>query len=287
MKKRALVAGSTGGIGGEMARLLCERGWSLVLLNRNQAKGKEQARSLANDYPNVDVVSVSADFMDLDTVRDACARLAADGLKIDALLSVSGLLTAEKNTSKQGFESHYAVNTLATYELIRHSVPLLTRPKSEAAAVVLTMSSSTIHRVKRLDLDDLANPEKVGGLAGAYARSKLALTIMGAAWADELRAHNILIRSVDPGPTMTPMIERGDGIPFVIKLLSPLLFKKAGVQAEKALNPLSPDAFLGRTGTFYAEGKEKKPPELVMNKDLQARLMIKLEQDAGPSGSLG
>ena len=285
MKQRALVAGSTGGIGGEIARILCERGWSLVLLNRNEGKGIEQAQLLTNQYPDVDVVPVQADFMDLDTVRAACASLAEEDLKLDALLSISGLLTATKTMSRQGFESHYAVNTLATYDLIRHSIPLLTRDQNEPPAVVLTMSSSTLHRVRNLDLDILANPDKIGGLAGAYARSKLALTVMGAAWADELKAQNILIRSVDPGPTMTPMIERGDGIPFIIKLLSPLLFKDASQQAEKALNPLSPDAFGGRTGTFFAEGQEKNPPKPVMDRDLQSRLMKKLEQDAGPSSS--
>lgn len=287
MKQRALIAGSTGGIGGEIAQILCERGWSLVLLNRNESKGIAQAHSLTSQYPDVDVVPVQADFMDLDTVRAACASLATGEFKLDALLCISGLLTADKTMSRQGFESHYAVNTLATYDLIRHLIPVLTRPQNESPAVVLTMSSSTIHRVKKMDLDVLTNPDKVGGLAGAYARSKLALTVMGAAWADELREQNILIRSVDPGPTMTPMIQRGDGIPFVIKLLSPLLFKKASVQAEKALNPLGPDAFQGHTGTFYAEGQEKKPPKLVMDKDLQSRLMIKLEQDAGPTASLG
>ena len=285
MNKKALVAGSTGGIGGEIAKLLCERGWSLVLLNRNQAKGVEQAQALTNQYPNLDVVPVYADFMDLDAVRAAIASLAENDVKLDALLCVSGLLTDDKIMSKQGFESHYAVNTLATYELIRHSIPLLSRPQSESPAVVITMSSSTIHRVKNLDLDILTNPDTVGGLAGAYARSKLALTVMGSAWADELREQNILIRSVDPGPTMTPMIERGDGIPFIIKLLSPLLFKKASAQAEKALNPLSPEAFQGRTGTFYAEGKEKKPPKLVMDQSLQAQLMKKLALDAQPATS--
>ena len=287
MKQRALIAGSTGGIGGEIARILCERGWSLVLMNRNLSKGIEQAHSLTSQYPDADLVPIEADFMDLDTVRAACASLTSKDLKFDALLCISGLLTADKKMSRQGFESHYAVNTLATYDLIRHSIPLLTRPQNEPPAVVLTMSSSTIHRVKKIDLDVLTAPDKVGGLAGAYARSKLALTVMGAAWSEELKQQNILIRSVDPGPTMTPMIERGDGIPFVIKLLSPLLFKNASKQAEKALIPLSPDAFQGGTGTFYAEGQQKKPPKLVMDKDLQSSMMIKLEQDAGPPASLG
>lgn len=279
MTQRAMVTGSTGGIGGEIAEQLCERGWSLVLVNRDLSKGQAQGELLKSRYPGVEILSLQADFMDLESVRRVCVEVAEMGLKLDALLSITGLLTADKMMSKQGFESHYAVNTLATYDLIRHAIPLLARPQSEPAAVVITMSSSTIHRVKQLDLDNLTNPDKVGGLAGAYARSKLALTVMGAAWSDELLKQNILIRSVDPGPTMTPMIQRGDGIPLLVRWLSPLLFKKASVQADKVLNALSPDAFHGHTGTFYADGKEKKPPASVLDSDLQSRLMQKLESD--------
>lgn len=283
MTKRALITGSTGGIGVEIAKLLCDRGWSLILMNRNEVKSNEQAKLLTQHYADLEIVSVQADFMDLESIRSACASLVKQNLKIDALLSISGLLTADRTMSTQGFESHYAVNTLATFDLIRHAIPLLTRSQSEPAAVVITMSSSTIHRVKTLDLDILSNPDKIGGLSGAYARSKLALTVMGAAWADELIKHNILIRSVDPGPTMTPMIKRGDGIPVIIKWLSPFLFKSASAQAEKVLKALQPDAFQGRTGSFYAEGKEKKPPKPVSDPNLRSRLMDKLERDAGAS----
>ncbi len=278
--QRALITGSTGGIGREVAALLCARGWSLILVNRDEAKSVAQASDLAAQFPDVELQPLQADFMDLLSVRALCQKLVSDKVRLDALLSISGVLTSERRLSAQGFESHYAVNTLATYDLIRHAIPLLRRPEGEPAAMVVTMSSSTINRVKRVELDTIADPKEIGGLMGAYAHSKVALTAMGSAWAATLKKDNILIRSVDPGATMTPMIERGDGMPAPIRWMAPLLFAKPRTQAEKLLQTLSPMAFHGDSGGFYAQGRAKKPPALVLDRQFQERVMEKLERDS-------
>ncbi|MEM6474352.1 MAG: SDR family NAD(P)-dependent oxidoreductase, partial [Planctomycetota bacterium] len=46
MKKTAVVTGSTGGIGTEIAKLLADGGWNLALVNRSATKSEEQAAEL-------------------------------------------------------------------------------------------------------------------------------------------------------------------------------------------------------------------------------------------------
>ncbi|MEM9047120.1 MAG: SDR family NAD(P)-dependent oxidoreductase [Pseudomonadota bacterium] len=275
----AVITGSTGGIGGEITTLLAERGFSLTLLNRAPQKAAAQQEALKAGHGGLTVRTVTTDLMDLDSISAAAADLAADGTPIDVLYQISGVLTSEKKLSKQGFESHYAVNVLAPYALTKALLPLLKRDKDAAPSMIVTMSSSIVSSAKALDIEALPNPAKIGGLFGAYAASKTALTTMGAALAESLRADGVMIRSIDPGATRTPMTKSGDGMPTLVRWLSPILFAKADKQALKVVNAADPTAFAGRSGNFVSNGKEKALPKPAKDKAVQKALIARLEAD--------
>ena len=65
--------------------------------------------------------------------------------------------------------------------------------------MIANFSSSAISPLKALALDDLKNPETVGGLMSTYAQTKLAVTTLAPALADGLKEQNIPIRAIDPG----------------------------------------------------------------------------------------
>ncbi|MEO0700038.1 MAG: SDR family NAD(P)-dependent oxidoreductase, partial [Pseudomonadota bacterium] len=157
---------------------------------------------------------------------------------------------------------------------------LLKRVSSAARSMVVTMSSSAITAVKSLDVDALPDPAAINGLMGAYAASKMALTVMGTAMAEELRVDNILIRSIDPGATMTPMIKKGDGMPSVLRWVAPLIFAPAAKQAAKIVGAADPAALRGRTGIYVAGGKEKSPPKLVADPSVQRQVLSRLSADS-------
>lgn len=275
-----VITGSTGGIGEEIATLLASFGCNLILVNRSAEKADGQKRALAAAYPNVAITTVRCDLMDVENIKKAAAEVLDTNSRIDALYNIAGVLTSHRVNSAQGHESHYAINVLANYVMIQALRPAMTRAAGETPTMIVTMSSSAINRVRGLDVDRLPNPEKVEGLFGAYAQSKAALTVMGAAMADDLKQDHILIRSIDPGPTITKMTRSGDGMPGFVRFLAPLLFKKPGTQAAKIVSAADPAACDGRTGIFVAGGKEKAPPKLIANEAVQAELMHALSRDA-------
>ena len=55
--KVAVVTGSYSGIGRELSRMLVAKGFDLVMINRNKAKGNEFVESLLREYPNCSVDS--------------------------------------------------------------------------------------------------------------------------------------------------------------------------------------------------------------------------------------
>ncbi|MEL7043505.1 MAG: SDR family NAD(P)-dependent oxidoreductase [Pseudomonadota bacterium] len=274
LKNWTVITGSTGGIGAELARQLAARGDALILLNRSASKARAQREELLGEYPGLTLELVDADLMNLTEIRAAIEKINELPGRIDALYNVSGLLTANKVLSVQGYESHFAVNTLAPYLLIHGLRNKMARPESDEPAMVVNFSSSAINGVKALELDNLADPDEVGGLFTTYAQTKLALTALAPALADDLEKQNILIRAIDPGATKSPMTTEGNsGMPKFLAWIAPLVFAPADKQVAKVVASAQPAAHEGRTGVYIANRKVKPLPVPAADAHQQQRLL--------------
>jgi short-subunit dehydrogenase len=89
----------------------------------------------------------------------------------------------------------------------------------------------------------------------------------------ELESEGILILSVDPGPTQSHMVAAGDGIPWIIRILRPLLFKPASSQTAKLLSGVMKAREQGATGIYISEGKVKPEHPLALDPVIQAEVM--------------
>ncbi|MEY8833621.1 SDR family NAD(P)-dependent oxidoreductase [Phaeobacter italicus] len=257
-----VITGSTGGIGSEIAKIHAARGNSLILINRSQTRSEAQRSELLSAYPDLNVELIIADLMNTDEVTTAIHKINALPGRVDALYNNSGVLTSEKVLSAQGYESQFAVNVLAPYQLTLGLKDKMARQSGESAGMVVLFSSSAINSQKTLNLNELANPGTVGGLMSTYAQTKLAVTALAPALSDGLSANNILIRAVDPGATKTAMTTTGNsGMPKLLQWLAPLLFRPADKQAAKVVDAADPAAFGGRTGLYVANRKEKRLPK--------------------------
>lgn len=272
-----VITGSTGGIGSEIARILATRGDHLVLVNRSPEKAEHQRSELLTNHPAVRIELFTADFMDTDQIAQATDQIRALPGRIDTLYNTAGVLTTKKILSAQGHESHFAVNVLASYLMIKGLRPKLARPTNARPAVVVNFSSSAIKQKKVLELGKLANPDEVTGLMGTYATSKLAATTMSVALAEALAVDNILIRAIDPGPTKTPMTTGNAAMPKPLQWLAPFLFSPAEQQAKKVIDSAEPSAFESRSGILIANGREKKLPQPANDTKAQENLISLLE----------
>ncbi|MEM8498116.1 MAG: SDR family NAD(P)-dependent oxidoreductase [Pseudomonadota bacterium] len=278
-----VLTGSTGGIGQEIANILAARGNNLILVNRSKPKADIQSAELQAAFPACHVELVTANFMDRQDIAAAIEYICALPGRIEALHNNAGVLTSEYLTSEEGFESHFAVNTLAPYQLTLGLREKMVGAATEQPAMVVNFSSSAIHQQKSLDLDALAKPEEVTGLMGTYAQSKLAVTGVSVALASELRPHNILIRAIDPGATKTDMTTANAGMPKFLQWLAPIFFSPADKQAGKLVEGADPAAFAAKSGILVANVKEKKLPMAIDDASVQRDLIALLDRclDAG------
>lgn len=256
-----VLTGSTRGIGSEIAKLLAARGDPMILVNRSEEAAFAQRSSLIEQNPGAVIELITADLMDISRIAEAAAKIGDLPGRVDALYNNAGVLTGKKILSAQGLESQFAVNTLAPYQLIQALRAKMARPAGASPAMIVLFSSSAINSPKTLDVNTLAQPDTVGGLLSTYAQTKLAVTALAPALAEDLKSDNILIRAIDPGATKTDMTTGGSsGMPKLLAWVAPLLFSPADKQAAKLVASADPEAFDGRSGIYVANRKEKALP---------------------------
>lgn len=180
-----LITGAGSGIGAALARRLLDRGDQVVVLARDAGRAKEITSSLPG---------ASALVGDLSTPGRLSWALSKQPLpeRIDSLIHVAGVvdLGPVADLSATLWERQLAVNLVGPAELTRLLLPLL---RVSHARIVFVNSGAGLH-----------------AHAGwsAYAASKHGLKAL----ADSLRAeeaeHGVLVTSIYPGRTATPMQER-------------------------------------------------------------------------------
>lgn len=186
--RRFVVTGASGGIGLETAKVLADRGASVLLAVRSLERGRAAAERMAGDV-EVGLLDVA----DRSSVRAFAAGLGS----VDVLVNNAGALALPFGTSPDGVELHLATNHLGHFALANLLLPRLT----DRVVVV----GSPAHRHGDLDLDDLSWTRRRYRPYRAYADSKLANLLFMAELQRRLTAAGSTLRvtGAHPGSTAT------------------------------------------------------------------------------------
>jgi short-subunit dehydrogenase len=85
----ALVTGGTSGIGYELAKLLAQDGYNLILVARNDAELQNVSNELQDQY-NVQVVTIAKDLFEVDNAFDLHNEVVAMNLNVEILINDAG-----------------------------------------------------------------------------------------------------------------------------------------------------------------------------------------------------
>lgn len=203
----AVVTGAGSGIGRATARLLAERGATVVIQDINPQGLEETAKEVAGIGGKT-----LADVSDIARVED-CRRLveraeAAFG-RIDILVNNAGIGidTVIEDATEASFDRMMAVHVKGSFFCAQAAVPGMKRRRY--GRIVNTSSRWA-----------MAGHEK----ASDYIAAKSAILGLTKAWAKELAPHGITVNAIAPGGVITAMVMQNLG--------------EAGVAAEAALVPL-------------------------------------------------
>ncbi len=198
--KRVLVTGANSGIGKATARGLARLRARVVLLCRDEARGREALEELKRDTGNRALELVRLDVSDLGDVRRVAASLA--GEPVDVLVHNAGVLPDRRVTTADGLELTLATNLVGPFLLTGLLRPALER----AGGRVVHVSSGGMY-TQRLEVDRLfgGGPDPFEGVV-QYARTKRALVVLNELLAERLSGTSVTFSAMHPGWADTPAV---------------------------------------------------------------------------------
>ncbi|XP_072179975.1 dehydrogenase/reductase SDR family member 12-like [Diadema setosum] len=199
--KSFLITGANSGIGKSTALAVAQRGGTVHMVCRNQERGEEARKEIAETTGNEDVHLHIVDMSDSQKVADFAKEFVNSGKQLHVLVNNAGCMVNTRQETAAGYEVNFATNTLGTYILTSQLIPLLQQVEN---ARVITVSSGGMY-TQKLNLNDLQN-KKVSTFEGTavYAGQKRQQVIMTEQWAK--RHPEIKFFSMHPGWADTPAV---------------------------------------------------------------------------------
>ncbi|MDB9251017.1 SDR family NAD(P)-dependent oxidoreductase [Halorubrum ezzemoulense] len=252
---RALVTGSTSGIGRAAALALGRLGADVIVHGRDQEAGAAVVNELG--ALGSDGQFVRADFADPDAVRELAAtvRRTTDGL--DLLINNAGGFFRSGRLTDLGVEYTFHVNHLSPYLLTAELLDHLT-----AGSRIVTTASAA-HQGTSLDLSRVQTLDEYSGM-WAYSHSKLANILFSSELARRLDAadRDVVSNSIHPGAIPGSGFSRflPGPIPRVLEALDglPIVTSVAEGAAEILVPALSPRTAT-ISGRYFSDQRPTQP----------------------------
>jgi NAD(P)-dependent dehydrogenase (short-subunit alcohol dehydrogenase family) len=175
-----LVTGSTAGLGRELARELAQRGATVLVHGRSQARLDETVAELRQVTGSDRLVPYLADLSSLAEVHGLADEVLRRD-RLDVLVNNAGIGQTQRSESKDGYELTFAVNYLAPFALTNRMLPLLQTSASARVVNVASIGQAPV------DFDNVML-EHGYDMSLAYSQSKLAMIAFTFELAERLRA---------------------------------------------------------------------------------------------------
>jgi NAD(P)-dependent dehydrogenase (short-subunit alcohol dehydrogenase family) len=191
--KRALVTGSSSGIGEAIAQTLAAQGAAVVVHGRDADRAERVEHAINRSGPGRAVV-VLGDLSRQDEA-DRVAQSALEALGgIDILVDNAGRGAPHAgwlDASVEEWEALFEANLFSAVRMILALVPGMKERRWGRVIQIASVVATQPHA---------SNP--------AYAATKAAMVNMSISLAKELAGTGVTVNSVSPGPIVTPLFER-------------------------------------------------------------------------------
>src|SRR6478609_10035801 len=180
--KRALITGSTAGIGYAAAEALAREGAVVVVNGRSQARVDAALTQLRSAVPGADVSGVAADLAS----ADGCAQVTSQLPSVDVLINNMGIFEPKpfEAITDADWLRFFEANVLSGIRLSRHYVAGM-RQRNWGRIVFVSSESA------------LQIPSEMIH----YGMTKTAQLAVARGLAETLAGTNVTVNSVLPGPT--------------------------------------------------------------------------------------
>ena len=206
--RTAIVTGANSGLGLVTARELARANATVVMTCRDPGRGERARAEVMASAPGAEVALERLDLAALASVREFAGKVTRERGRIDTLVNNAGVMGPPRGETADRFELQFGTNHLGHFALTGLLLdPLLAAPAGRVVTV-----TSPMHRVGRIDFDDLQRERRYNRWL-AYGQSKLANLL----FARELQARlakagaGTLSVAAHPGYAATHLQSTGPG----------------------------------------------------------------------------
>jgi NAD(P)-dependent dehydrogenase (short-subunit alcohol dehydrogenase family) len=266
--KVCILTGATSGVGYQAAKRLARGGAHLVLVCRSREKAVKVRDELVREY-GAEIELLQADFSCLSEVRQTARTILANYPCIDVLINNVGIHKTHRNLTKEGVETVFCVNHLASFLLTRL---LLDRLIESAPARIIQVNSQG-HRFGGLDLKDLNwERRRYRGLQG-YGASKVAQLLTVWELADKLKGTGVTINAMHPGEVRTNIgMNNGTLYRLYQRYLIWWILKDPIISGEAIYYLAAAPEMQAVSGRFFNQTIDEKPAQHALDRALGERV---------------
>ncbi len=183
----AIVTGASGGLGAEIARVLAQEGFNLLLVARSERKLQALKEELEAAH-GIEAMAFPCDLACEDAALDVYDYVLGRGLRIDALVNNAGFgdSGAFHEADWQRQRDMVQVNVIALMQLTRLLVPHMVERR---CGMVLNLSTVAAF--------------SAGPYMSVYYATKAYVLSFSEVLSEELRGTGVTVTALCPGPTAT------------------------------------------------------------------------------------
>ena len=269
--KTAIVTGANSGMGMATAAALADMGACVVMLCRNEQRGRDALAKLqVKSERKLDLML--CDLGDLSSVRAFADAFRENYETLDILVNNAGFISLDRQTTKDGFERQFGVNHLGHFLLTMKLIDLI--PNGGRIVNV----SSGAHKVGNIYFDDI-NLTSGFNVIRAYAQSKLANVLFTRELAERMHDRGVTVNCCHPGAVATNIgISRETGFGKTVTGMLKPFFQTPEQGAQTAIY-LASDVVIGAvTGEYFYRCKIAKSSERSKDMVLAKRFFEYSEQ---------
>ncbi|MBQ1724911.1 MAG: SDR family NAD(P)-dependent oxidoreductase [Muribaculaceae bacterium] len=255
-----VVTGATDNTGSVITRRLAEQGKAVLLASLNLERAEASAAALREATGNKDISCLQLDLSSFEMVRDFVARLKALRRPIAALVNNASTLPRHSKLSPDGFEHTIQVNFLSTVLLSMATFPII----EDGGKIILSTSVSRRFVSLPYEFPAVSHFTQIG----AYAQSKLALTLFSIYMSTVMKIKHVSVNCVNPGVLNTGMLALHRWLDRAADyLVNPLRHPESGVESTLRALESNDSGFI-----FTTDGKQVKTSTMLKNREVFIKL---------------
>jgi NAD(P)-dependent dehydrogenase (short-subunit alcohol dehydrogenase family) len=257
-----LVTGATSGIGKAIAFDLAKTGEIVLLVARNPDKLNAVHEEIMHEIQNPNVQFLTCDLSSIGAIQNFVIHLKSKFDRVDVLINNAAVVTRERKTSIDGHEMMFATNHLGPFLLTNLLFDLL---KASGAARIFNITAPS---TTKINFSDLQSKETFKYL-DVFGATKMMNLLFTFELARRLEGTGMTCNAIHPGLARSGLMHETSGI---LRLLA----WSASVSPEKLSKHIVQLAimpeFKDLNGKFMHKGKEIKPPEYALDRQVQKQL---------------